>query len=972
MNFDSYNYKVREHVDKINSGLARKDKSAVKLTEDLIITAFSNQDRELEGYARYKLAVCYYRLDYPEEEIREALNKAIIFLTPIDDRVLISSAYNLLGILEAINNRQNLAMDYFVTALGYCDTNDDKAILKKFTIEANISFLYFSAGEVEYAIEQTAETIKALCKIIPVSPDFRLLLFRLYCVMGIFYCEKDEPDLKSAEKYLDKAENFLIEHPVEVIADKKILHLGLLIMIDFMRFDKSSYNANIAFLLKQIGKIVAFTDTFSDIFIIISFLINHEEYFSAGKIIEAISVQVKQSNFPGIHASYDELMINYLEGSGMDQSANEASHRYYQRLREKKPGDAGAMLYSLNLRRDMQLLQMQGEQLKYEAIREKAANEAKTSFLSNMSHELRTPINAVLGMDEMILRESSEKNILEYAENIRNAGNSLLSIINDILDFSKIEAGKLDIIPSNYYFSSLLNSIVIMLETKAVDKNLFFELDIDENIPDLLFGDEMRIKQILLNLLNNAVKYTEKGGIFLIASFKKISSDMVEISFHIKDSGIGIKKEDLDRLFAPFERIDPERNKNIEGTGLGISITTKLLGLMDSKLNVDSEYCKGSDFSFSLKQKVIDWMPIGDFKNTAKEHAVKEPGDDKKFTAPDARILVVDDTEMNLIVIKNLLKRTLIKVDTAISGAKALEMIENEDYNIIFMDHRMPKMNGDEAMKKIRELPGDNPNRDTPIIILTANAVSGMREKFLEMGFDDFVSKPISSAQLEETIMKFLPDELIETGEIIEEEEENESEFIAAIREINYGEFDIKNGIIACGGSETYESVLKLFAESSLENTKIIYEDFVKGNLRDYTVRVHALKSSARLAGLTILSKFAERLEKCGENGEWDEIKIATPLLLGQYNSAAEIIRLAQVKSSDEIEGVAISTEMIDEAFSAIREFADAFDFDSADGVMQELKKYKIPEERLEIYRKLEDFMGKVERNQILDLLIGY
>ena len=186
MNFDSYNYKVREHVDKINSGLARKDKSAVKLTEDLIITAFSNQDRELEGYARYKLAVCYYRLDYPEEEIREALNKAIIFLTPIDDRVLISSAYNLLGILEAINNRQNLAMDYFVTALGYCDTNDDKAILKKFTIEANISFLYFSAGEVEYAIEQTAETIKALCKIIPVSPDFRLLLFRLYCVMGIF------------------------------------------------------------------------------------------------------------------------------------------------------------------------------------------------------------------------------------------------------------------------------------------------------------------------------------------------------------------------------------------------------------------------------------------------------------------------------------------------------------------------------------------------------------------------------------------------------------------------------------------------------------------------------------------------------------------------------------------------------------------------------------------------------------------
>ncbi len=983
MNFDSYDQNIKVLAEELDLKLANKDKHAVKLAEDLIISAFSAHDKALEGYARYKLALCYYRLDFPEEKIREALNKAIIFLTPTDNRALIASAYNMLGILESINNRQNLSMDYFITALNYCDDDNDELLLKRYNIETNISYLYYSSGEISYAIALTSDTINALTDMIFLDDPFRELLFRLYCVIGIFYCKIDEQDLGAAEKYLKEASEFLRDSSFEIAEEKLIVHTSLMIMINFMSFDKDSYDTNISVLLKQIQSIDSFTDYYRDIYTIIDFLIVHEEYYSAGKILDAVSERVEKSNFLGIHVNFDELMINYLEGSGMEQQASEASHRYYKRIREKKPGDIGAMLYSLNLRREMQHLQIEGEQLKYAAIREKAANEAKTSFLSNMSHELRTPINAILGMDEMILRESRERSIVEYADNIRNAGNSLLSIINDILDFSKIEADKMDIIPAEYHFSELLNSLMIMLQPKANDKNLYLDFKVDESIPDRLYGDEMRIRQVLINLVNNGIKYTEKGGITVSISFEKHPEDICLLSIHVQDTGIGIKKEDFEKLFSPFERIDLKKNKNIEGTGLGISITTKLLKLMSSELKVDSEYTKGSDFHFNLAQKVISWDEMGDFKNRAKELEVIHTGKNKTFVAPSARVLVVDDTEMNLIVIKNLLKRTEIQVDTALSGSEALEMIENTDYDLIFMDHRMPIMDGVETLGHIKERPEGSRNLHTPEVMLTADAIVGMAEKFIESGFDHYLAKPVNSSDLESTIIKFLSPEKIvnkdfkEKDDYIDEDynlSRDESEVLKRLKAIEI--LDSKSAITACGDVSTFLRVARSFFESSPVKITEIVEAIEDNDTGLYTIKVHALKSSARLCGLNELSKTAAALEDVGNelknkgSSFTDEIIAKSKKLLSDFDDASVMVQKAfSGNSDDDSSKEEISLDELQDAYRIIYEYNNAFDVGSIDDIMKRLEAYKIPDSEKDRFRQLKQYVNEVNNDGIANLL---
>ena len=981
MNFDRYDESIRELIGNINRGLSEKDEQVVKSAENLIVTACTMHDMSLEGYARYMLALSFYRFDYPEEKIREALNKAIIFLTPADDRILIASAYNMLGILESINNRQNLSMDYFITALSYCDEDDEESFLKKFTIESNISYLYYSAGEVDYAIALASDTINALVELAFVDERFQLLLYRLYCTIGVFYCEIEEPNLNSAEKYLSDADNSIHGYPDDITADKDIIHTNLLIMINFFRQDKNSYDENISRLLDQIGNIINFTDSYSDVFMVIEFLIDHEEYFSAGKIIQAISGQVKSCNFLGIHANFDELMINYLEGSGMEQSANEASHRYYKRIREKKPGDVGAMLYSLNLRRDMQHMQIEGERLKYAAIREKAANEAKTAFLSNMSHELRTPINAILGMDEMIIRESNEKTILEYAENIQSAGNSLLSIINDILDFSKIEAGKLDIIPDDYHFSVLLNTLLMMLRSKARDKNLTLDFEIDESIPDKLYGDEMRIRQVLLNLLNNAVKYTEKGGVVFRVSYEKAGEEQALITFHVIDTGIGIKSEDFERLFSPFERIDVKKNKTIEGTGLGISITTKLLKLMNSELEVDSEYAKGSDFHFTLSQKVTDWEPMGDFIQKVKTLEPDIKKNNQSFSAPNARVLVVDDTEMNLMVIQNLLKRTRMKVDTALSGMQALEMIEKADYDIIFMDHRMPIMDGIETFNNIKSRPKNSRNYNTPEVMLTADAIVGMEEKFISCGFDLYLAKPVDSAALESAILKLLPEELISDPieddnicHISTDHNSEESVIMNGLKDLAI--MDTESAVSACGDISTFIRVAKSFFESAPSKIMEITEAIENDDISLYTTKVHALKSSARLCGLHDLSEAAKALEEFG-NKQRDKgltiseeiISNSQKLLKDFENISQKIAKAYPCSSVSEEAKPEIELDELYDAYRIIYEYNESFDIGSIDELMKKLSEYKIPSEEKNRFEQLKLYVNEVNNDEISKLL---
>ncbi len=405
-----------------------------------------------------------------------------------------------------------------------------------------------------------------------------------------------------------------------------------------------------------------------------------------------------------------------------------------------------------------ELIQM--ERQRQEAL---AASDAKGRFLANMSHEIRTPINAVLGMDTMILRETKETQIKEYALDIQNAGQSLLALINDILDLSKIESGKLELLAEEYDFSSLIHDIMNMISMKAQNKGLSVSLSIGEDLPSRLWGDDVRLRQVLINLMNNAVKYTEQGGVTLsVRQAPASGADMVSLTFHVTDTGIGIKEEDLSKLFSAFERIEEQRNRNIEGTGLGMSITTQLLELMGTSLQVDSVYGKGSDFYFTLEQKIVNAEPIGNLEERIRRQA-KEYSYQTLLTAPDAHLLVVDDNAMNRRVFKNLLKATLVQIDEAGSGMECLTLTQKNRYDLIFLDHMMPDMDGIETLHRLMA-DTDSPCRNVPVIALTANAVAGAREMYLNEGFHSFLSKPINPNKLEQLLLDLLPEEKIVPG----------------------------------------------------------------------------------------------------------------------------------------------------------------------------------------------------------------
>ena len=491
-----------------------------------------------------------------------------------------------------------------------------------------------------------------------------------------------------------------------------------------------------------------------------------------------------------------------------------------------------------------------------------AASEAKSSFLSNMSHEIRTPINAILGMNEIILRESNDSEIISYAESIKTAGNTLLGIINDILDFSKIEAGKIEIIPVDYDLSSLINDLVNMIQNRADEKGLTLSLDFDKNLPKMLCGDEVRIKQIITNILTNAVKYTEKGIVTFSIKFKRLEDEpnSVMLLVTIKDTGIGIKPEDMKKLFAEFERIEEERNRNVEGTGLGMAITKNLLYLMKSKLKVESIYELGTKFSFELKQKVIRWEPLGDYETSYKAGLNERKKYTEKFTAPTARVLVVDDNPMNLMVFKNLLKQTKMKIDTAINGDEGLLLTQDDKYDLIFLDHMMPDKDGIETLQELRTQKA-NPNCHTIAVCLTANAISGAREKYIAAGFDNYLTKPLNPDKLEEMLLSYLPKEKV--AEISSDNVE------AAIQSdpppTSYKHMNIATGLEYSGGMEDmFRSVLEIFCTLKDENKAKIQNAFEQRNWKNYTIFVHSLKSTSLSVGGEKCSALAKELEKAG------------------------------------------------------------------------------------------------------------
>ena len=398
----------------------------------------------------------------------------------------------------------------------------------------------------------------------------------------------------------------------------------------------------------------------------------------------------------------------------------------------------------------------EAEEARHEAER---ANRVKSDFLANMSHEIRTPINSILGFDEVILRESNDKDITQYASNIKFSGQTLLTLINDILDFSKLESGNMDLIPVDYDTKRLFTDQLLMVKHRAEEKGLLLKCEIDENLPRMMHGDDVRIRQVITNLLTNAIKYTKKGEVVLSVQLLE-AGNPAKIKVSVRDTGVGIREEDQQVLFSAFRRVDEKKNRNIEGTGLGLAICVYILELMNSVLKLKSEYGKGSDFSFILEQDVVDETPVGRLSIAEEETGRKVEITRENFTAPDARILVVDDVELNLTVFMQLLKNSGIVIDTANTGAQSLDMIRSTEYDIVFMDYLMPEMDGIETLKKgIAE--GVIDTGKLPVIALTANAISGAKEMFISEGFVDYLTKPIEIKQLMDMLSKYLPEEKV-------------------------------------------------------------------------------------------------------------------------------------------------------------------------------------------------------------------
>ncbi len=410
---------------------------------------------------------------------------------------------------------------------------------------------------------------------------------------------------------------------------------------------------------------------------------------------------------------------------------------------------------------DMTQSRRQLEQMKILKAHAEEANRAKSEFLARMSHEIRTPINAVLGMNEMVLRESTEEDVKKYSMDIKTSAQALLGIINDILDFSKIESGKMEIVPAEYEFNSMLNDLYNIFSLRAQEKGLRFDVSVDPSLPSKLYGDDLRIRQVLVNLLTNAVKYTGKGTVTFEVTGEREGPDVI-LRYTVRDTGIGIRQEDIPKLFSAFERIDEEKNRNIEGTGLGMNISLQLLKLMNTDLHVESVYGEGTRFFFSLRQGVVDVEPVGDFQERARK-AAREHNYHAGFTSPEGEILLVDDNRVNRRVFCGLLKQTQVKITDVGSGRECLDHIRQKHYDLIFLDHMMPEMDGMETIQKMKEM-GDNLCQDTPVIMLTANAIVGAKEQYLEAGFDDFLAKPIDQTKLERLVMHWMPQEKIHSN----------------------------------------------------------------------------------------------------------------------------------------------------------------------------------------------------------------
>lgn len=595
------------------------------------------------------------------------------------------------------------------------------------------------------------------------------------------------------------------------------------------------------------------------------------------------------------------------------------------------------------------------------------ANRAKTNFVSNMSHEIRTPMNSIVGITEILLRSRHSPKEQEYLLNIQSSGRVLLTIINDVLDCSKMEAGKMQLFDEPYDTCSLFHDLRISMENRIGHSGLELIYDIDQDIPCKLKGDMGRIRQVIINLVNNAIKYTEKGSVRFSVHVRQKNTDKVMLYYEVADTGIGIRKEDQKILFDAFQRVEMDRNRYVEGTGLGLTISQNLVNMMGGVIEVESEYGKGSRFFFTIEQTIIDPTPVSAVNYNGQKDNVTEKEAECLFIAPEAHILLVDDNELNLVVAKELLKPLRMQIDTAENGLQAVKMVRGSQYDLVLMDHMMPVMDGIVATKTIRELP-DEKYKKLPIIALTANAMVDARKEFLNAGMNGFVAKPIDFTRICNQLKLWLPKELVQEvpGEEAKQLLMNDISDSEIQPENPETGFSFEEGVKHCGSKAALMKTIRIFYRTIDSKANKIEQCLKEGLISDYVIEVHALKSSALLIGAVPLSEAAKELEDYGKQGKTEVLEEKTPDVLTLYRDLKNILRPYAEKEEDAKKEFS-DGEWIT-ALQQIHQCIEQFDLDGVDQIMEQLEEYQVPECIRESMDQLRVYVADVSMEEIMEL----